>query len=363
MKFLQLADVHFGLSPQGLLEENAATFFAMRDAAFAELPNVAKKYAVDAVLIAGDLFDSPSPPPALFTAVMQVLALCPCPVLISPGNHDYIHDASPYLTLPLPKNVHVFTTGTLSPYPINTYCSVWGAAFCGENASIILSVPPSSKDDIRIGLVHGDLFGVSANNPLTKSEIARSGLTYLAAGHNHRASGLQTAGDTHYACSGSFLTTHPMDTGEKGFYLLILRDAQAGVEFLSSQAPEYATFSIDMADIPSDIGLRQALLPHIPKAHARTIATLKLTGERVYEPNLTALHRALDQVFFQFIVQDESVLKKPLWRYLQSTDLRGNVTRNFRLKMEAAHTQEEKEQYLLALRYALAAFDHDAPPL
>ncbi len=361
MKFLQIADVHLGVQPEGIHADKLHDFFAMRDAAFAKVSTIAATEQVDALLIAGDLFDTPTPPLSLFRQAMTVLSRCPCPVILTAGNHDYIHADSPYLTQTLPKNVHLFDTPELTSVQLSEDCIIWGASFCSINASITLTIPRTMHTH-RIGVLHGDLFGMSAHNPITKSEIQRSGLTYLAVGHNHRPSGLQHAGDTAYACTGSFMTTHRMDTGEKGMYLLHMHDAVT-LDVLSTQSPEFMPLSLDLTAVPSDVGLRQALIPLIPASHARTIAVLTLTGERIYEPNLTSLRTALEQVFFQFTLLDESVVKKPLWRYLQQDDLRGQVSRTFRQKLETARTQEEKDRYMLAFRYVLAALDDDNQPL
>lgn len=59
---------------------------------------------------------------------------------------------------------------------------------------------------------------------------------------------------------------------------------------------------------------------------------------------------------------DETVPKKPVWRYLQQDDLRGAVSRRYRDLIEASNSSEEKEALMLALRYALAAFDDDPRP-
>ena len=91
-------------------------------------------------------------------------------------------------------------------------------------------------------------------------------------------------------------------------------------------------------------------------------ATLVLTGERIYDPNLPALRRVLDQVFLSCTVSDETIPKKPLWRYLQQDDVRGAVSRRYRDLIEAASSPKEKEALTLALRYALAAFDEDSRP-
>lgn len=86
MRFLHTADWHVGksLRGQGRLDEY--------EKALGQVADVAKQARVDAVLVAGDIFDSPAPPPEAEKLVFDFLARLirdgvPC-VLIA-GNHDH----------------------------------------------------------------------------------------------------------------------------------------------------------------------------------------------------------------------------------------------------------------------------------
>ena len=51
--------------------------------------DVARNESVDAVLVAGDLFDSSTVPASEVLEVMELIGALPCPVLVIPGNHDH----------------------------------------------------------------------------------------------------------------------------------------------------------------------------------------------------------------------------------------------------------------------------------
>ena len=51
--------------------------------------DVARSESVDAVLVAGDLFDSSTVPASEVLEVMELIGALPCPVLVIPGNHDH----------------------------------------------------------------------------------------------------------------------------------------------------------------------------------------------------------------------------------------------------------------------------------
>lgn len=361
LKFLHLADLHLGAGFDLFSAAQAEKARSMQMDALAHAIRVAHREKVQAILIAGDLFETPFPPAPIFAQAMHLLGQADCPVYIAPGNHDYIHAGSPYLTNALPANVRVFTASALEASPLCTDVTIWGAAFHGQSAHIPLD---GCRMDtaINLCLVHTDLQTDGGYNHYTPAELSASGFSYLAAGHNHTASGLRRAGGTVFGCPGSLAAVAADETGPRGFLLIEISDT-IKAQFIASKALEFQNIEIDLSPIPSDTGLQKVLIDRIPQHHERVAAKVTLTGERVYEPNLAALRRVLDQVFFSCTVLDRTTLKKPLWRYLQQDDLRGAVSRKYRDLIEASADPAEKEQLLFALRCALAAFDGDTPPV
>lgn len=360
LKFIHTADLHLGITYDTLPNDKAVACQNAQFEAFARVVKMASEYNVDAILIAGDLFDSPTPSSRVFRRALDIIASAHCPVLLSPGNHDYICSDSVYLCETLPNNLHVFTTTTLEPYALNSECMVWGGAFDGSSASIPLRAPitPTLKN---ICLIHSDLKDDSQYNPYSKDDIAASGFDYLAAGHNHTGSVLKKTGKTWYCRPGSLMATKWNETGTKGCFYVEL-DNEVRIKPIVGGGFEFETYTIDISPIASDTGLQRIILDLIPKYHDHVIASFFFTGERVYEPNWESLANALDKVFFHCTIQNNTVVKKPLWRYLQSDDLRGNVSRNFRDRLANAQDENKKSELLLALRYALASFDNDDPP-
>ena len=57
--------------------------------AVARIAEVSRQEQVDAVLVAGDLFDSSTVASAMVMEVMEVIGSIPCPVMVIPGNHDH----------------------------------------------------------------------------------------------------------------------------------------------------------------------------------------------------------------------------------------------------------------------------------
>lgn len=361
-QIVHLADLHLGASYDSLPADKAA---ACRDAQFAALTRVidhANDHAVDAILIAGDLFDQPVPPAAVVTRTFDILSRAHAPVLIAPGNHDHLCAESPYLRTDLSANIHVYQTQALTPFELADGAVVWGAAFADQSASITLTTPP---DDGRyhICLVHGDLkHPAGGYNPITVAALRASGFSYAALGHNHEYSGLRRAGNTVFACPGSLMGVGLDDEGEKGFLSGTLAPDGIRLRYLSSKAIEFHSITLCFDGIEDDTMLRTEVTRAIPAQHARICASIELTGERGYEPNLPALSRTLDQVFFYQTIHDHSVMRRDLWRYEQDDDLRGSVTRRYRALLEQAADEPARAHVLLSLRYALAALNGENPP-
>lgn len=360
LSILHLADLHLGANFSFLPPNKAQKAKQMQFDALKQAIDYANSQSVNAVLIAGDLFDQPFPSADVVNRTFDILSHSNCCVLISPGNHDYICAKSPYLTAKRPDCVYVFTSPTLTAFPLSDIGVVWGAAFCNQNAEISLNAN-LDQNKYNILLLHSDLKTQSGYNPLSASDFKASGFDYAALGHNHTYSGMNKAGKTVYACSGSPCTVGADDTGKKGFLF-----GQIGNEikfrFIPSNSLEFHKINIDFTSLMSDRMLQQVLTPMIPKNHKNICASLEFTGERCYNPNLTALESVLNQIFFNAVIVDNTSERKSIWRYSNDNDLRGNVSKKYHELLNNAKNEDEKNTIMLSLRYALAALNGESLP-
>lgn len=360
LSIVHLADIHLGASFSSLPAEQANIARESQFSTLQRAVNYANAQFANAILIAGDLFDSPTPPPEVVRRAFQILSGANCCVLISPGNHDYLCADSPYLTAQRPERVFVFTSPVLTSFPIGDRAVVWGAAFCDQSASIPMNAA-LVPDRPNLCLVHSDIKFQSGYNPLTPNDFKSSGFTYAALGHNHIYSGMRRAGQTIYACPGSPCSVGADDTGSKGFLFGQL-DNETKFRFIPGGGVEFHPLKIDFTPLASDRMLEQALTAQIPKNHSKVCALVELTGERCYEPDFPALKQALDSVFLYASITDHTTVRRSLWRYQEDDDLRGAVTRRYRTQIENAPDAEEKAHLTLSLQYALAALDGEPAP-
>ncbi|MFN2323429.1 MAG: exonuclease SbcCD subunit D, partial [Trueperaceae bacterium] len=96
-RLLHLADLHLGWSPRGLSEDRARLRRERRDGLLRQAVDVALSEAVDAVLIAGDLFERHRPDPATLAAALAELRRLTdagIALVTVPGNHDELSYAN-----------------------------------------------------------------------------------------------------------------------------------------------------------------------------------------------------------------------------------------------------------------------------
>lgn len=157
--------------------------------------SVAAEEHVDAFFLAGDIYeqDHISPDTAQFLA-RTMAALDPIPVLVTPGNHDYLSPESVWTQAEWTPNVKIFQRNRFEAFPLADGLTVWGVAH-GAPAGTrdLLSGLRVNGTGLHIGLFHGALrSGVPAGAtppeqhfPFDAEEVAEAGLAHAFCGHYH----------------------------------------------------------------------------------------------------------------------------------------------------------------------------------
>jgi DNA repair exonuclease SbcCD nuclease subunit len=287
------------------------------------------------MLLSGDLFDGPYDAESI-SALKSALEEAAVPVFISPGNHDFVAVSSPWLTQSWPKNVHIFTEPAIGWVDVPSLgCRVYGAGFTSMDCSSLLEGFRAEPGIPSFGVFHGDPTQVnSPYNPVSKGQVAKSGLRYLALGHVHKDDGFW-AGDTLCAWPGCPMGRGWDEGGEKGV-LIVSLDKEIQVRFAPLDGPKFFDLTLEGTD-PA------AVLPAVANEDFYRVT---LTGE-AESVDLDAL-QAEFAAFPNLILRDQTVRPLDIWAGAGEDSFEGAYFGMLRDALENA--EEDKDTILLAAK-------------
>jgi exonuclease SbcD len=184
---LHTADVHLGTGTAG--EDG------YEERSFARAIDLAIDADVDAVLVAGDLFDHARVSEELLGWTAKQLDRAERPVILLVGNHDTLHDASVHHRFGAPTRcaqVSLLDDPQGSMVDVEgTDIVVWGRAMIEHERNFrpMAGIPPKPEGKWGIVAAHGlvlpDEGPTHHGSPITPSELAGVEWDYVALGHLH----------------------------------------------------------------------------------------------------------------------------------------------------------------------------------
>ena len=349
MKILHTADWHLDSPIFGRTQEQGD----LLKEGLLQLPHkivaAAKAESCDLILISGDVFDGPFSPESL-QAVKTALKEAGIPVFISPGNHDFVGAASPWLTEVWPENVHIFTSRTVESFALpELNCRVYGAAFTAmEDAGLLEDFHTEGTEKYHLGVFHGDpTMAGSPYGAITAEQVRSSGLTYLALGHIHKGGSFQ-AGSTLCAWCGCPMGRGFDELDQKGVNIVTL-DAGCQLQFLPLDTVRFYDWELEAgADAAA------TLSAHLPGAGSQDFYRITFTGES--EPiDCDGLLTQFAQ-FPNLQLRDRTVPPMDLWASLGEDTLEGAYFGMLRQAMEGAD-EETCRKIVLAARISRQLLD------
>ncbi|TDN97835.1 MULTISPECIES: metallophosphoesterase family protein [Halomonas] len=196
-RFLHTADWQIGRQYARFAPEDAVALAEARFIAVERLARLADEERVDAVLVAGDIFDAQTLSERTLHRTFQALASFSGPWIMLPGNHDAALAESVWTRArriaAIPDKVHLLLAPEVSlfeelgvailPAPLTQRQTHRDLTAWFDTAE----TPPGL---LRIGLAHGRVEGqlaegIDAANPIATNRAASAGLDYLALGDWH----------------------------------------------------------------------------------------------------------------------------------------------------------------------------------
>ncbi len=195
-RFVHASDLHlgrrFGNIPQDRDGNVRGRLMEARHDAIGRIAAVARDRGAAHVLVAGDMFDTPTPIAAVLRQALAAMGDDPGVAWwLLPGNHDNLRDAEPLwdaIRRDAPANVHAVTEAApvdlapgvaLLPAPVTFRAT-------GRDLTQALVAMPSGAGALRIGLAHGGVVDFTESGTQIPPDRDRSArLDYLALGDWH----------------------------------------------------------------------------------------------------------------------------------------------------------------------------------
>jgi DNA repair exonuclease SbcCD nuclease subunit len=216
---------------------------------------------VDALLVAGDLYEHERFTPDTVRFVEATFAkLDPIPVLVAPGNHDWLAPAGLYRQAVFGRNVRVFDTDRLSPFELADGCTLWGAAHLRPRGTAgFLEEFRVDRAGVHLALFHGSEVGGFAlqgadkheHAPFRAAQVPAAGLHFAFVGHYHHPTAT-----AHHAYPGS---PQPLAFGTPPGGLLLAEvgdDGSVEIERVDVAAAELHEVQVDVSGCETSTALR-----------------------------------------------------------------------------------------------------------
>ena len=373
IRILHLADVHLDASLSAFGDLCSERREAVLDA-FHTLPHLAAQHDVHAVLIAGDLFDSPQPRTSTLARARETIRQTVDsgrPVFVVPGNHDS-PTAHPHPYRDDLGGSRVFKEPRFrDPASITTPAGqlhVYGFAYDAAQERDPLSTFRRSDDSgLHIALFHGGFraspqWKASPNSlSVEPAQLQELDADYIALGDYHRfrpPEGFADDGSIPACYPGSFAAVDLTEEGARGY---------AVVEFAEGDNPRVTHHEsgltgvvslrdIDVANFESDAQVADAIADQV---EMDAIPVVRLIGSPRFALDGAAVCEFLCARFGHAKVVDKSLHYSSgrLDAIAEKDTIAGHVVRLGRGRIAAAKDDEAIHRADRALRIALQAIE------
>ena len=340
MKLIHCADIHLDSPMETNLSADKARERKLEiRSTFANMVRVAAEEGVEAILIAGDLFDGARVTKSTENYVLDLIASHPMiDFYYLSGNHD---------------KGSALTASAQLPANLYTFGKVWSTYRRGNVAITGASVPDAdtlslNPEDVNILLLHGQerrSAGVIGEDIIHLGRFKKKGINYAALGHIHeyRTIPLDARG---MACYCGCLEGRGFDEcGIKGYVLLNIEGKSVSHKFIPFAARTLHTVECDITDFSSALDLEEKLLTSVAGIAQKDMVKVVLVGTVPAEAtlDLTHLRSILSQKFYFAKVKDETRLSINAEDYAHDISLKGEFVRRV---MASTLSESEKERVI-----------------
>ena len=273
LRFVHAADLHLDSPFRGIRaqapENVAQTLHRATFDAFENIINLCIREQVDALLVAGDVYDGADRSlraQLKFVDGLKQLDSAGIRSFICHGNHDPLDGWEARLDLP-PGCVRFGPDVTAEPvFPDEPQrATVYGISYprreVRENLSPLFPQAISGSG-FKIGLLHANVGGDpnhDSYSPCSVADLEIAPIDYWALGHVHTRQTLREQGPA-VVYPGNPQGRHPGETGARGVYLVEVEDSgPLRLEFHAMDVVRWETLSLDIAGLETEQALIDAV--------------------------------------------------------------------------------------------------------
>ena len=282
---LHTADWQIGRAYTTLPPDDAVPLAEARYAAVERIAHLARQHAVDAVVVAGDVFDAQTVSARSIRRLFNALAAFDGPWVMIPGNHDAALADSVWAHAQrlgaVPPQVHLVLSPQVLTLPdagIALLCAPLTQRHAYGDLTDWFDSAHTPDGWLRVGVAHGGVQGLLAEgaastNPIAPDRAARARLDYLALGDWH---GTRRIDDrTWYSGTPEPDRFRDNDAGQALLVALDAPGALPRVQPLRTGQHRWRQWQ-QVLQVPSDV---DGLLARLADADASDVLDLTLTGQ------------------------------------------------------------------------------------
>lgn len=339
MKIIHTADLHF----DSKLETNLDSVKAKERKnelllTFENMIEYAKENEVEAIIIAGDMFDKPRISVKTKEFVMSLITNSPdIQFFYASGNHD--EDVFIESLESLPENLNIFTN-KWKTFNLKE-CDITGINYNESSEKYLYDTLFLDKEKPNIVVMHGPLG--SKGTGINVNALRGKGINYLALGHIHKFQ--KGSIDDHgvFVYPGCLEGRGFDEIGPKGFVLLNIIDDEIHSEFIPFAKRELHEVTIDITGIDSWSEIRKNVSLKTNSISDNDMVKVKLVGS--YNINLIKqnelLNEYLNDKYFFAKLSDESRLAINPKDYEKDISLKGEFIRTV-LKSDMSDSEKNE---------------------
>lgn len=349
LRFIHAADLHLDSPFIGLRTLVPAIADKLRDATFAAYENIIDlciRERVDALLVAGDIFDGADRSlraQLRFADGLNKLSNAGITSFVCHGNHDPLSGWEARLTFG--KGVHRFGA-EVSGIPVfpddPSRAMVFGISYPQRDVreNLVPQFDKVTPGPFNIGLLHANVdnkTGHDAYAPCTLGDLQRTAIDYWALGHVHTRQVLRPGNPT-VVYPGNPQGRHLNEPGARGVYLVEVSDSgDVRLDFQAMDVVRWAQLEVDISDLETE----QSLLDRIERELAicqndadgrSVIFRLVLTGRG-------QLHLTLNRPSFaDDLLERVNAIRYPESSFLWCERIQARTAPNFDRKQQSLRT-------------------------